>query len=74
MDGSAISKHYFTLQLRLALSFCNFDLTRYQTHSFRIGAATTAAARCFSELQIQTICRWKSTAFKKYIRIPTLQV
>ena len=74
MDGSAISKHYFTQQLRLVLSFCNFDLTRYQTRIFRIDAATTAAACGFSELQIQTMGRWQSTAFKKYIRIPTLQV
>lgn len=36
MDNSPISKQYFTQQLRLALSFCNFDLNRYQSHSFRI--------------------------------------
>ena len=73
LNGSSISKYYFTQQLRLAFSFCNFDKTRYQT-SFRIGAATTAAARGFSELQIQTMGRWRSTAFKKYIHIPTFQV
>ena len=74
LNGSSISKYYFTQQLRLAFSFCNFDLTRYQTHSFRIGAATTAAGRGFSKLQIKTMSRWKSTAFKKYIHIPTFQV
>lgn len=73
MDNTPISKQYFTQQLRLALSFCNFDLNRYQSHSFRIGAATTAAARGFSELQIQTMGRWNSNAFRKYIRIPALQ-
>ena len=73
VDGSVISKHYFT-QLWLALSFCNFDLPLYQTHSFCIGAAITAVARGFSELQIKTMGRWKTTAFKKYISNPTLQV
>lgn len=72
-DGIPISKQFFTQQLRLALSFCHFDLNRYQSHSFRIGAATTAATRGFTELQIQTMGRWKSNAFRKYIRIPTLQ-
>lgn len=74
MDGVPVSRQFFTDQLRLALSFCNLNLHHYQTHSFRIGAATTAAARGFSELQIQHMGRWKSNAFKKYIRIPTLQL
>lgn len=74
MDGAPVSRQFFTQQLRSALSFCNLNLHHYQTHSFRIGAATTAAARGFSELQIQHMGRWKSNAFKKYIRIPTLEL
>jgi hypothetical protein len=74
MDGSPVSKTFFTQHLRSALSFCNLDLHRYQSHSFRIGAATTAASAGFSELQIQTMGRWNSTAFRKYIRIPTLNL
>lgn len=69
MDGVPVSRQFFTLWL--ALSFC---IHQYQTHSFRIGAATTAVARGFTELQIQHIGRLKSNAFKKYIRIPTLQL
>ena len=64
---------FFTQQLQLAFHSVILT-TRYQTYSFRIGAATTAAACGFSELQIQTMARSKSAAFKKYIRIPTLQV
>jgi hypothetical protein len=74
MSGAPVPRQFFTEQLRLALSFCNLNLHNYQTHSFRIGAATTAAARGFSELQIQHMGRWKSNAFKKYIRIPTLDL
>lgn len=74
MDGVPVSRQFFTEQLQLALSFCNLNLHQCQTHSFRIGAGTTAAARGFSELQIQHMRRWKSNALKKYIRIPTLQL
>lgn len=72
MDGLPISRQYFTQQLRSALAFCNLNLHLYKAHSFRIGAATTAASQGFSELQIQSMGRWNSGAFKKYIRIPTL--
>lgn len=50
MDGVPVSRQFFTEQFRLALSFRNLNLHRYQTHSFRIGTATTAASRGFSEV------------------------
>ncbi|XP_062572696.1 uncharacterized protein LOC134234642 [Saccostrea cucullata] len=59
MDGLPISRQYFTQQLRSALAFCNLDLQSYNTHSFRIGAATTAASLGFSELQIQYVSELK---------------
>lgn len=73
MDGVPVSRQFFT-ELWLALSFCNLNLHQYQTHSFRIGAATTAADRFVTEHQIQQMGRWKSNAFKRYIHIPTLQL
>ncbi|WAQ94393.1 hypothetical protein MAR_006864, partial [Mya arenaria] len=39
------------------LIFCGCDTTLYKGHSFRIGAATSAAEQGLSESQIQ---RWKS--------------
>lgn len=47
--GSQNRDNFFTDQLRLALSFCNLNL-----HSFRIGAATTAAARVFPNFKSNT--------------------
>ncbi len=41
-------------------------------HSFRIGAATFAAERGFSDAQIRSMGRWQSDAFRKYIRTPSL--
>lgn len=72
MDKTPVLRQYFTTQLQLALTFGNFNLSKYQAHSFRIGAATSAAATAYTEIQIQNMGRWKSSAFKKYIRIPSI--
>ena len=42
----------------------------YNLHSFRVGAATLAAARGYSVTMIQGMGRWKSAAYKGYIRVP----
>ena len=66
--------HCFTQQLKSVLSSCNLNFQNFHTHGFRIGAASTAASLGFLELQIQTVGKWHSNAFKKCIRIPTLQL
>ena len=40
------------------------------SHSFRIGAATTAASAGYPRWLIQTLGRWSSNCFMEYIRIP----
>ena len=50
------------------LKFCGLDTSRYKGHSFRIGAASHAADKGFSDAQIRTLGRWKSDAFHLYIR------
>ena len=45
-------------------------ITSMSSHSFRIGAATTAAAAGFPRWLIQALGRWSSNCYKEYIRIP----
>ena len=54
--------------LRRAFLFCGLDTTRFKGHSFRIGAASDAAQRGHSDAQIRLMGRWRSDAFRKYIR------
>ena len=56
--------------LRSVLNFCDLDTGRYKSHSFRIGAASDAAQRGFSDAQIRLMGRWHSDAFRQYIRLP----
>ena len=54
------------------------DLSRipgkFNTHSFRIGAATWAASRGVSSTLIQQMGRWRSSAYLKYIRMPLVHI
>ena len=59
----------FNEQLRGALQFCHFCLKQFKSHSFPIGAATTAAAQGMSESQIRSLGRRSSDAFMKYIDV-----
>lgn len=56
----------------LLLKFCGLNPARYKGQSFRIGAASHAADRGLSDTQIRVLGRWKSNAFHRYIRIPSV--
>ena len=63
-----VTRAKFNEQLRGGLQFCHFCPKLFKSHSFRIGAATTAAAQGMSESQIRSLGRASSDAFMKYIR------
>ena len=73
-DGRPLTRQRFVVAVRRALDSAGVDAKKYAGHSFRIGAATTAAAKGFEDSTIQTLGRWKSLAYLDYIRIPRQQL
>ena len=69
-DGRPLTKAAFVDQVRKTLALAGVDERNYAGHSFRIGAATTAAAAGVDDSMIQTLGRWKSSAYLVYIRVP----
>lgn len=65
--GTPVSCSQFASTLQSTLAFCRFP-SSIKCHSFRIGAATHAAASGLSDSQIRYLGRWRSNAFLRYIR------
>ena len=73
-DGSPLSRPRLVQSLREVLRRAGVDVSGFSGHSFRIGAATTAARAGLSDSLIQTLGRWRSSAFMLYIRTPSQQL
>ena len=71
-NGKPVSRFQFTNWLQESLMTAGLSSSSFKSHSFRIGAATTAASLGISDDKIRLMGRWHSDSFKKYIRIPTL--
>ncbi len=56
--------------VRDALERAGVEADKYAGHSFRIGAATTAASRGLEDSTIQTLGRWRSLAYLEYTSWP----
>ena len=69
-DRTPLTKDRFIHHVRAALSSAGYNPSLYAGHSFRIGAATTAAERGIEDSTIKALGRWKSEAYQTYIRIP----
>ncbi len=66
-----VLKPWFVDQLRDVLAAVGLPRHQYAGHSFRIGAATTAAMGGVEDSTIQTLGRWHSSAYLQYIRLPS---
>ena len=71
-DGSPLLRPLLVREVREALSRARpqEEWSQFSGHSFRIGAATTAARTGVPDSMIQALGRWKSSAFLSYIRTP----
>jgi len=67
-DGSPLSKPKFVKEVRAALTAAKLPAHNFAGHSFRRGAATTAAMVGIQDSTIQTLGRWKSSAYLLYIK------
>lgn len=72
--GAPLTRTYLVASLQGALKRTGLNVSHYNGHSFRIGAATTAAQNGLEDSMIQTLGRWRSDAYKLYIRIPQAQL
>lgn len=68
--GGILTKPVFVRRIQEVLQSLGIPAQQYAGHSFRIGAATTAAVVRIEDSMIQTLGRWHSAAFLKYIRTP----
>ena len=65
--GEPLSRAWFSSRLRLLCQLCGLPPERYTPHSFRIGAATTAAMVA-PVSTLKAMGRWSSSAFERYLR------
>ena len=67
-DGSPLTRYQFQAVLKRAARYLGWNTSGYSSHSFRIGAATTAALGGMPQETIMLKGRWKSSALQKYVR------
>ena len=67
-DQRFLTQSAFRSHLMALLDKLGLEKSHYNTHSFRIGAATSAEAAGLTESQIKTMGRWRSDAYRRYIK------
>ena len=69
-SGKWLTRTSLTHELRDVLQQCGIQPQHYFSHSFRIAAATTAAAAGIPAWLIKVLGRWSSDCYERYIRTP----
>ena len=64
---SPLTRQQLTSALRHLLQHTEYNQQHYASHSFRIGAATTAAAAGLPAWLIKILGRWSNEAYQSYI-------
>ena len=73
-SGRVLTRQRFVEAVKNGLLKAGVDARSYSGHSFRIGAATTAAAKGVDDSIIKTLGRWESLAYLQYIKVPRSQL
>ena len=66
-SGIPLTRQAMSTHLRSLLKAAGLPAVLYNTHSFRIGAATAAAKAGIPAWSIKRLGRWKSSSFETYI-------
>ena len=72
-NGTPLNRRSCLEHLRYLLKMEGYNPKHYNTHSFRIGAATSAAQAGLSSHDIKFLGRWRSTVYQRYIHSNTPQ-
>ena len=67
-DGRPLTQYQFSAVLQKAVDFAGLTGRHIRSHSFRIGAASLASQLGVSNDEICQMGRWRSNAFRSYIR------
>ena len=69
--GTPMSRSALNNCIKWLAALSGINASLYATHSFRIGAATTAAAAGLPDSVIKIMGRWSSDTYQRYIHTPT---
>ena len=67
-DGSPLTRERLVAAVKRALERAGVSGAGYSGHSFRIGAATTAAQFGLEDSMVKMLGRLESSAYQRYIR------
>lgn len=73
-SGTPLTQEALVANFQKALQQAGLNHKQYKSHSFGIGAATSAAQRGLEDSLIQTLGCWRSDAYKIYIKLPCYQL
>lgn len=73
-DGSYLTRDKLVVHMWQGLRLMGVDPTCFSGHSFRIGAAMTAAQVGVEDATIKMLDQWESSAYQRYICTPRDQL
>ena len=69
-NGTPLTRDKLVEAVRCALQKAGVPAAGYSGHSFRIGAATSAAEAGLEDSVVKMLGRWESAAYQRYIQTP----